>query len=478
MEPKTMARWPTASQKKRLFEAFGYTPSALQAPAHRMVRPRLGLPQVGLILGGERAGKSHVAGHEAAALALWSDLVFIAGVEYENCEPEFEYMVGALERIGAMAWTSTPRHGRWVAELRTGCEIRTISFVRRGPDALIATGKAPDVVLLSEAGLVQFSHFQAAFTRVTEKRGVVLATGTLKAALPWYAEKYRQFLGDNPYNGRAVSLPSWGNPVVYPGGRSDPVIQAVEETFSSGRLEWMFQERFAAEPVPSGLLVFGRQFSHEMHVRRCEYDADLPVEVAIDPGYAGAYAVEVMQWTGSADVRVVDEFYEQYATWHQAVAWLRALPYGERIKTGVGDVAIHQHHADRSQYENWMASGVVLRSQAVGIREGIDRMRDFLVSPFSGTARIQFDPRCTGILWEFGRESYPAGPDGEPVRETPIDAHNHARKAISYWLVDHFGFSDVEPPAPTPGKPDRYRAKRGKRTKGTRGRAERFVKRK
>ncbi len=453
-----MSRWPDWRQKLRLFEGFGYKPSRLQARAHRMIRPRLGLPQVALILGGERAGKSTVAGHEVAALALWSDLVFIAGVEYENTEPEFEYMVGALERIGAVQGVRTPANACWTAELRTGCQVRTVSFRQKGPDALIATGKAPDVIVLSEAGLLQFSHFQAAFARVAERRGAVLAAGTLKGSRPWYAEKYRQFQGDNAYNGRAVSLPSWGNVVVYPGGEEDPTIEALRATFD----ELTFAERFGAEPVPSGLLVFGRDFSHEAHVVATEYDKDLPVEVAIDPGYAGAYAVLVVQWASASDVRVVDEWYRQYCTWDQAVAWVKGLPYGERIKGGVGDVAIRAHAGDRSQFENWASKGIYLRSQPVGITDGISRMRDFLRSPSNGLPRLRIDPKAEGLIWEFGRESYPADQDGQPLKENPVDRFNHSRKALSYWLVDRFGVSDFERAGSVPSGPrgDRFKAAR------------------
>jgi len=414
-----------------------------------MVEPRLGMPQVGLVLGGERAGKTTVIGSEAAALSIWSKLIFIAGVEYENTEPEFTVLISALDRVGGVQRVSTPRHGQWQAWLTSGAEVRTISFLRRGVDALIATGRAPDVILLAEAGLCTFGHFQAAFTRVAETRGVVLGAGTLKASLPWYADMYRRFKGDNPYNGKSVSLPSWGNPLVYPGGREDPVILQIEETFKDQ--EWMFQERFAAEPVPSGLLVFGREFSYEDHVVEVEYDEELDVEIAIDPGYAGAYAVLVMQAASASDVRVIDEYYQQYSTWDKAVAWVKALPYWERIKGGVGDVAIHQHHADRSQYENWARHRIMLRAQPVGITDGIGRMRDFLRSPFNGLPRIRIHPRCTGLIWEFGHESYPSDSDGQPIRENPIDRYNHARKAVSYWLVDHYGLSDWSRRKPRPG---------------------------
>jgi len=447
-----MARWPTWQQKQAQFRRFGYEPSPLQARAHQLLDWRLRLPQVVQVLGGERAGKSTVAGYEAATLVPWSDLIFIAGQTYENCEPEFLNVEQAIRSVGNLAAPPIkPKQGQWQLFTATGCEVRTLSFQRGGPDALIATGKAPDVIVLCEAGLLEFSHFQAAFGRSAEKRGAIIASGTLKAAKPWYAEKYNQFQGANPYNGHAISLPSWGNLAIYPGGEQDPVILALK----AANDDLTFRERFGAEPVPSGLLVFGRQFSHELHVKRAEYDPELPVEVAVDPGYAGAYAVEVVQWSGSSDVRVIDEFYAQYATWDQAVAWVKALPYADAIKKGVGDVAIHQHHADRSQYEHWRGEGILLNSRPVSIEDGIGRTRDFLRSPFTGTPRIVYDPRCKGAVWEYGREMYRADQDGEPLKENPVDRYNHARKAVSYWLIWHFGRSDTGERKP-PDEPGDY----------------------
>jgi len=436
--------WPEWEDKLILFEEFGYQPSPLQAEVHHLLPTARTQPQVVLILGGERAGKSTVAGMEAAAAACaWCDLVYVAGESFENTEPEFDIMAKAFRELGALASRpAKPKRGQWEMQLKTGCMIQTISFNRDGPDALIATGQAPDLILLAEAGLLSYAEFLAAFGRVAERRGLVLASGTLKAAQPWYPEKFREFKGANVFSGRSISLPSWANVSIYPGGRQDPVIQALANAYD----EQTFLERFGAEPVPSGLLVFGREFSHDLHVRRCEYDPELPIEVAVDPGYAGAYAVEVMQWTGPADVRVIDEFYRQYATWDQAIDWVRVQPWGSRITSGVADVAIAQHHADRSQYEQWRSRGIHLRSQAVSIEDGISRMRDFLRSPSSGTPRITYDPRCKSAIWEFGRESYPSDQDGQPLKEHPVDRFNHARKAVSYWLIAHFGRSDVAGP--------------------------------
>ena len=433
-------RWLPYAAKLVSFQHFGYEPSELQARVHQMLEPELELPQVLLILGGERAGKSTVAAHEVAAQVPVCNLVFLAGESYENAEPEFDYIERALRETGNLGSMSKPKRGQWSMQARTGCQFQTISFARDGADALIATGKAPDIVLMCEAGLTEFSWFQAAFGRVAERRGAVIASGTLKSAKPWYADKFREFQADNPYHGKSISLPSWGNLAVYPGGRDDPVIKAMERSYD----DLTFRERFGAEPVPSGLLVFGREFSYEMHVRDLEYNPALPVELAIDPGYAGAYAVLVVQWAGPSDVLVIDEFYQQYATWDQAVEWMRGLPYGDKISTGVADVAIRQHHGDRSQYEQWRSRGVELKSGPVSIEDGISRMRDFLRSPFTGTPRLAIDPKCKGLLMEFGHEMYRADQDGQPLKEDPIDRYNHSRKALSYWLVWRFGRSDFK----------------------------------
>ena len=457
--PVPAMRWPTFEQKQVQFRRFGYEPSEIQAKAHQALVPSFALSQALLVLGGERAGKTTIAAYEAAALVPFTSLVFLAGDSYENTEPEFAVILSALRATGNLAGSSTPRRGQWQASADTGCEIRSVSFARDGADALIATGKAPDVVLLCEAGMLEFNHFLAAFGRVAEKRGLVLASGTLKDALPWYAEKYREFQGENPYNGKSVSIPSWGNPAVYPLGEDDPTIQQLKGAFD----DQTFRERFGAEPVPSALLVFGRQFTHELHVKELDYLPSLPVEIAIDPGYAGAYAVQAMQWTGASEVRVFDEFYQQYATWHDAVSWLRAKPWGDKVTKGVGDHAIHQHHADRSQYEQWLAAGVTLRSKPVSIADGVDRMRSFLRSPFTGTPRIAIDPRCKGLIWELAAgERYARDQEGKPVKEKPIDRDNHARKAVSYWLIDHFGRADTTKRRKKPAQGDYWApARRG-----------------
>jgi hypothetical protein len=454
--------WPTLQQKLAILTLLGVTPFPRQLDAHSvLVGPRT-IPATVCVLGGERAGKSQWAAAEIATLLPFSELIYLAGAEYENAQKEFRYLLQFVRQLGIIGDTTTgvpgsivamPKSGQWemtVSPLPTRLvRIETISFAQKGADALIATGEAPDIILLAEAGMCEEDQFLAAYSRVSERRGAVILSGTLKRAKPWYVALYRELQGESAYNGRSFSFPSWQNTVVYPGGRGDRTIVALERALGEVR----FKERIGAEPIASPLLVFAREFDRKLHVKVCAYDPSLPLWLVCDPGYAGAYALEVIQAAGKDDVRVIDEFYERYATWDMAVRWLRERDYVKcdskgrvlNVRRAVMDVAGAQHHGDKSQAEQWWAAtGIAWRGKKIGIEEGINRLRDFLRSPFDYTkSRLTIDPKCKGLIWELEEgEMYQRDGAGDPIRDTPLDANNHARKAVSYGVVEWFSRSD------------------------------------
>jgi hypothetical protein len=441
--------WPTLAQKEHILRKLNVAlyPAQQQASA-ALTGPR-DVPRTVQIIGGERAGKSAFCGHEAATLVPWCDLIYIVGANYENAEPEFTYLTDDLLALGLLERSaiSKPKEGQWSATVAgLGTRIETLSMSRLGADALTTTGKAPDLVIISEAGMVDEAHFTAAYTRAAERRGAVLLAGTLKRSRPWYVALYRTLQSTpNKWHGSSHSFPSWQNASIYPRGEADPTIQAMRAALG----ETLFAERLGAVPVPSPLLVFGREFDYATHVRDIAYDPAYPLWLAVDPGYAGAYALLVCQAPSSSDIRIIAEYYQQYATWDKAVAWLRAQPFTQQrgslivnVERAVMDVAGAQHHADRSQMEQWAdATGIRFRAEPVGIDLGISRLRDFLRSPFAwDVARIHIAPTCEGLIWELQEgEQYPRDQEGQPIRERPLDANNHSRKALSYLLVNAYG---------------------------------------
>lgn len=163
------------------------------------------------------------------------------------------------------------------------------------------------------------------------------------------------------------------------------------------------------------------------------------VELAIDPGYAGAYAVLALQWEPGL-VRVVDELYVTQQVAATVIRECRSRKWWDRVTGGVIDIAGRQHHAMPSQVEIWQAeAGIHLKFNRGGLLDGIARLRTYLEDPATGEPRIIFDPKCIMTIREFGKYQYRGGLEGRPIPEEPIDRDNHALKALSYWLVDRFG---------------------------------------
>lgn len=200
---------------------------------------------VRFVAGGERAGKSLVAGAEIAAAATVSPLLWIVASDYSMARAEFRYAHNALKKIGAVAHASMPADGRWEMRLKTGAIVTTKS----AEDVLKLASDAPSGIVLAEAAQMDFEVFRRLFARTAEARargdGWMLATGTFEKGRRWYAELFRQFKRPNPWGGTSYSLPTWSNTAVFPGGRDDPAVKSIEAGLSPEQ----FRERFGGEPV-------------------------------------------------------------------------------------------------------------------------------------------------------------------------------------------------------------------------------------
>lgn len=423
-----MSRWPNAKQKEITFRYIDYNPFPQQAQFHYSKATVLQL------VGAEGAGKSWVASSELAACIPWCELIYIIGQTYDNTHPEFNYLVEHLSKLGAVnpAKVSQPKQGSWEMVTETGCRIVTLS-VERGASAIIAKGEQPDIICLTEAGIINsYGVVLASVRRATRAKGRVILVGTLKDNYGWYAEMVDELsVTDNQWRGETYSLPAWINTTLYPGGRDDPEIKRLEAIMPDDE----FARTIAAERVPSRALVLS-EFRYSQHVKPCPFNPDLPVTIWIDPGhFPSVYAVLAVQFHGR-EVWHFDEVFLNDHIHDQVIEICKQRPWWKKVEGGVIDFAGRQHHADRSAIEVWQArTGLSLRSQLIGIMDGIYVHRAFLKQK-----RLYHDPSCKGTLGEYGLYRLPTDRDGNPTSDQPRDEHNHAMKAIAYGLVDRFGF--------------------------------------
>jgi hypothetical protein len=289
--------------------------------------------------------------------------------------------------------------------------------------------------------------------RVTPKNGWLFMSGTFEESIGWYPTLFQAWQG--VYHDRqSFSLPAWTNKSLYPGGRNDPKILALERDSTDS----FFMERIAGRPVPPKGLVIP-EFRPDIHVRDVPWIPGEPVHLWVDPGYAGAHAVECIQIV-KEQVRVFDEIYEQGLVTEQMADIVRRREWFKDVKFGVIDVAGLQHQAMAAPAEIWNAPypkgiGLYMSSQKVRINDGTERLRATLKqSPINGEPGLVVSPKCKGILSELGVAPNPfdnqlrayrwkTDREGNIVGDTPEDKYNHGIKAVIYGLVDRFGYAAV-----------------------------------
>lgn len=218
----------------------------------------------------------------------------------------------------------------------------------------------------------------------------------------------------------------------------------------------MFQERFGAVPCPPSTLVYPG-FRWDVHTQEDIVDdwEDFQgeIELAIDPGYNNPYAVLAIWRTGNM-VRVIDEIYRRHTMGEHIIRMAQSTRWWRHVTGGVIDVSGRKHAAQKSQIEIWEElTGLRLRSQFVPIEDGIGRYRSFLDNPGYGAEidqigtpllgpRIVYDRRCVNAIAEHGKYKYRDIREDRSTAgaEKPIDSNNDALKAMSYYLVDVFGY--------------------------------------
>lgn len=431
---KNKRPWPGIEQKFNTFKTLGYSPFPLQAVIHQSEATVI------QIVGAEAGGKSYVTSMEIVSAVSHCDLIYLIGETYDNPRKEFGYIEESLYQLKKLdpRNVSRPRVGQWAMVTKDGCTIKTLS-VQNGASNIIATGEEPDIFAICEAGIVSsYSVFTACVRRATRSDGRVILSGTLKDNFGWYATLVDELAAPaNLWRGLTFTLPAWSNLALYPGGEDDPEIKRLEAILPQEE----FERTIAAKRTPSKALVFP-EFEYAKHVRDITFDKGNPVTLWIDPGYfPSAYVVLAVQFDGPY-VHIFDEVYLNFKTHTQVIDECKSREWWPNVTRAVIDFAGRQHHAEASAEEVWQHYAKVKpHSQQVGVLDGISRHRSFL-----HPARLFHSPLCVNTLREYKQYKRKTDRDGNVTSDQPIDADNHAMKAIAYGLVDRYGFVDNKLP--------------------------------
>ena len=426
-----------------LYDKVNFVPTELQFPILNSRKRFI------LVAGGEQAGKSMVASKYLLGRFLETDgagLFWLVAADYERTRAEFEYLVEDFGNLGLLKEASKRVDpGRIILADDTRIETKSAK------DPRTLAMRAPNGIIGCEASQLDLDTFNRLRGRCAPKRGWMFLSGTFEGSLGWYPQMFQAWQHSSSKDEQSFSLPSYSNEHLYPGGREDPEILALEKVSSDD----FFMERIEGIPSPPSGMVF-TEIRPDIHVQDVEYVPDEPVHIWIDPGYAEAYACEVVQIIND-QVRVIDEIYERDLVTDEMIDIAQSKPWWRDARFGVIDVAGFQHQAMAAPAERWMdRTGIYFDSQKIRINEGTERLKAFLkTDPVDQRdPRIVFNPKCKGILSEFGIQPNPfdgqtrayrwkMDRDGNIVGETPQDQYNHGVKAVIYGLINRYGYGYI-----------------------------------
>lgn len=440
--------------KKVLWETLEYKPTPEQLAVHDSNA------RLKLITGGEGSGKSVLTAMEGFLDIPRVKLIWVCGNEYGDTIKEFDYIQEWLVKTHYLVeHKGSIQNPPWYMKAFSGCEI----VCKAVKDHVKIGSDSPDLILVCEAARIEYLAYLKLRGRIARNRGRMVMSGTLEDSLSWYPEFALRWSGANLEGGKSFSIPTWANYYKYPkegvtvilddGTKIENVCQEIQELAITTPTD-LFKERYMGQVCkPSNLVI--PEFQNKIHVPADEsgssiiFNPELNVEIAVDPGYGGAYAVLALQ-EFEDKIYVIDEVYLQGYVTEEIIDICKDKEWWGNVVGGVIDIAGRQHQAMKAPVEVWTERAkVYLRSRKVSEEGGINLLRTKLkVNPLKGHATAYFNPNCKGFISECGAGKSPLPNGGAWVRDKnlgrPIDKHNHAAKALIYWLVDHFGYVEKQ----------------------------------
>lgn len=192
-----------------------------------------------LITGGIRSGKTTRAAFKAfkESLVSGNKLIWLIGPDYPQAREEFRMIFEWSSQLDIVDYNkriSMPQNGQRSMTNIFGCTIETKSG--KNPERIASV--ACDGVVLCEPGQMTGDVYKAAEGRLAERRGWLIAAGTLeddvnKPRWAWYEELAVEWLRHGPEDAeRAFSLPTWTNTTIFPNGINEPVLQNIRARVS------------------------------------------------------------------------------------------------------------------------------------------------------------------------------------------------------------------------------------------------------
>jgi hypothetical protein len=404
---------------------------------------------------GRRFGKSTMAGSDLAPKIFMPKKMFwIIGPTYDLAEKEFRVLWDALiikMQMGKdkrVKKAYNKKQGNMWLEMPWGTRVECRSADH--PENLV--GEALDGAIMSEAAKQKQETWER-FVRpaLSDKRGFC-DFPTTPEGFNWLHGLWQRGHDPSFEHYDSWSFPSWANSVVFPGGRNDPEILAVERESTP---EWFAQE-YGADFASFVGKIFP-EWDEKLHVQRVPFDPNLPNYMAFDWGYTNPLAAVEFQIGHHDTIRIWRVHYKSFVTVNDHIQLLknRDHPDGYHLDMAFGDPADPDAVQTVSRDLVPCVAMPEVKSEFTWA-DGINLMRSFMKpvpqesinggllvvdeygTPAPDVPRYVVDHSCADTIKEHNNYRSKEPIKGQNVPEFGTKMDDHTLDAIRYALIHIF----------------------------------------
>lgn len=434
-----------ALNKTALFRELGYEPHSEGQRRFHDCTSRFRLAACG-----RRYGKSTMVARDLEPRMFIPGMRYwIVGPTYDLGEKEFRVIWDDLivkMQLGKHKGVKKA-YNKKQGEMRIELPNRTIVEVRSAqhPDTLV--GDNLDHVIMSEAAKHRDDTWQKYIrAALSDRRGTADFASTPEG-MNWFHQMYEMGIDPGFPDYAAFHFPSWENPIVYPGGRQDPEILAIERSTSKE----FFNQEIAAD-FGSFVGAIYTDFDKEVHVQRHTFRPEWKNYIAFDWGFTSPLAAVEFQVSPSDEMWIWREHYMSYRTVkeHCDILKRREQPTGYHLDLAFGDAADPEAAAVVSRE---LVACVTDPMAKQNWREGIDLVASLMKSYDTGLVADEFgtpierphffvDPSCKETIREhqnYRRSAKATSATKESTTTAPTNKQDdHTCDAVRYGAMHVF----------------------------------------
>ena len=276
---------------------------------------------------GRRGGKTTQAAMEAIGVAILRprSWIWLAAPTMRLVSRSFDKVMQSVRDNQFKTRVVRDTNQEKLCILENGARLEGVSL----DDVHTAAGAAIDLAIIDEAAQIYPEAWsRAILPPLTDRNGQALLISSWEGEGDFFHQKAVDARADMVSNGTEAAWEMFQdasyeiNFYAFPQGRQTPALQQAAREMEP----YEFLEQFGGIPAAARERVFP-EFKERVHVTNVEYNADLPVILAVDPsGGSNAYCVLAIQEYTDMTV-VFDEIYEDHRSTEEMAELLCSRPW-------------------------------------------------------------------------------------------------------------------------------------------------------